>query len=40
MTGYPAIDSAVSAIKGGAMDYLQKQVFLRPHPVEVALGAE
>jgi putative two-component system response regulator len=26
MTGYPAIDSAVSAIKGGAMDYLQKPV--------------
>ena len=26
MTGYPAIDNAVSAIKGGAMDYLQKPV--------------
>ena len=26
MTGYPAIDTAVSAIKGGAMDYLQKPV--------------
>jgi putative two-component system response regulator len=26
MTGYPAIDSAVSAIKGGAMNYLQKPV--------------
>lgn len=26
MTGYPAIDAAVSAIKGGAVDYLQKPV--------------
>lgn len=26
MTGYPAIDSAVQAIKGGATDYLQKPV--------------
>ena len=26
MTGYPAIDNAVAAIKGGAMDYLQKPV--------------
>jgi putative two-component system response regulator len=26
MTGYPAIDSAVSAIKAGALDYLQKPV--------------
>lgn len=26
MTGYPAIDSAVQAIKGGAIDYLQKPV--------------
>ena len=26
MTGYPAIDGAVAAIKGGALDYLQKPV--------------
>jgi len=26
MTGYPAVDTAVSAIKGGATDYLQKPV--------------
>jgi putative two-component system response regulator len=26
MTGYPALDAAVSAIKGGAIDYLQKPV--------------
>jgi putative two-component system response regulator len=26
MTGYPALDAAVSAIKGGAFDYLQKPV--------------
>lgn len=26
MTGYPAVESAVSAIKGGALDYLQKPV--------------
>ncbi len=26
MTGYPAIEGAVSAIKGGALDYLQKPV--------------
>jgi putative two-component system response regulator len=26
MTGYPALDNAVSAIKGGATDYLQKPV--------------
>ena len=26
MTGYPAIDGAVSAIRGGAVDYLQKPV--------------
>src|SRR5262249_40623320 len=26
MTGYPAIDSAVAAIKAGALDYLQKPV--------------